>query len=870
MPEYMGKGLDEAAFMWLNEVWCWLYIVSQNIWLVALLWVLFVPKYANLLLGREGDPPAYTFATWFSLLFAAGIGVGLFYFSIAEPLWHYKGHDDARWHSTVKGYGNTNEDAIHAIMVTWFHWGLHGWIAYTTMGAVLAIMVHRRGFPMSIRYAFYPLIGIRTHGITGDLIDIFSILTTICGVCTSLGLGTMQLNDGFQRMSHGFYRGTLYGVPANQTLYSAPWCGGQGQRCEQDQKPFGIQTNTETQLIIVASVTCMATASVVSGLNAGIVNLSRITFALGMFMLIMVTFLGNPYHAFNVTTQAMGYYIWYLPKIGFQTDAYEALGDSELGLGGAREGSGGNAWMGHWTLFYWGWWISWAPFVGTFIARISKGRTLRQFIIGTTIVPSLYSFVWMGVFGAEGIRMQRIADSSGLCKVAKMRDPSMCQQEGNLRSANCYLYAASYTTEMKEKLGIGFNPDCQLDPVYHDGFGRCKEFMWHRRVEVGNKCVWTTSWVHMPCNKEPQAQGGPGRCTFGGCKEGTEVVPDPTALAYPPVRGPCKGIIMMSEVDPHSSKRTFNWFYGAQPKCFVPVPDNIVCLDGHSGAGPIFFDTMASYGPRGFADFICTVATIALILYFVTSSDSGSYVVDMFASNGDEDPPTSQRIFWSITEGATCSALLWSGKNLPTAGGALKALQSASLLTGLPYTFIMFWCSQAMILLVKEECGQYDRHRKSFKTFIINFKYPTLLLINTLAPGMTMGRIIGHVGGWPFYAQSPQCSAMVFTFIFQGMYSMSIGLVCITGILEAWKIASLCLYLGYAMFMCFLRSQTRIFCKISRGELMTDLICSTFAPMFTLTQMHLELFAPKDLEDEGQEYDAETVKMLTTYGLPRD
>lgn len=182
MPEYMLKALDEAAFMWLNEVWCWLYILSQNLWLGALIWILLIPKYGNLLLGRPGDPPSYTFATWFSLLFSAGIAVGLFYYSIAEPLWHYKGHDDPRFHSRVKGYGNTNEDAIHAMMVTWFHWGVHGWIAYTTMGAVLAITVHRRGFPMAIRYVFYPLIGTRTYGIIGDMIDIFSIITTICGV----------------------------------------------------------------------------------------------------------------------------------------------------------------------------------------------------------------------------------------------------------------------------------------------------------------------------------------------------------------------------------------------------------------------------------------------------------------------------------------------------------------------------------------------------------------------------------------------------------------------------------------------------------------------------------------------------------------
>lgn len=324
---------------------------------------------------------------------------------------------------------------------------------------------------------------------------------------------------------------------------------------------------------------------------------------------------------------------------------------------------------------------------------------------------------------------------------------------------------------------------------------------------------------------------------------------------------------MMSEIDPASSKRSFNWFYGAQPQCFVPIPDNIVCLDLHASAGPIFFDQLSSYGPKGFSDFLCTFATICLILYFVTSSDSGSYVVDMFASNGDEDPPTSQRIFWSITEGATCSALLYSGKNLPEVGGSLKALQGASLLTGLPYTFIMFWVSQALVLLVKEECGEYAKDRPDWKYFIINFKFPTKLLANLIAPGLTMGRIIGHVGGWPFYNNSPGCAQLVWSMVFQGLYALSIGLVCLTSILTHWHIMSLILYVGFGSFLCFLRNQVRIKSKVTRGELMTDWISGVFAPMFCLTQMDLELFSPKVVEG-GEDMDPETEKMLKEYGLP--
>eukprot|EP00746_Dinoflagellata_sp_MGD_P151094 gnl/MRDRNA2_/MRDRNA2_82786_c0_seq2.p1 gnl/MRDRNA2_/MRDRNA2_82786_c0~~gnl/MRDRNA2_/MRDRNA2_82786_c0_seq2.p1 ORF type:complete len:934 (+),score=101.54 gnl/MRDRNA2_/MRDRNA2_82786_c0_seq2:257-3058(+) len=876
MPEYLLKAMDEAAFMWISEVWVWFYLGSKNIWLLVLVYLAAVPKYGNLRMCRPGEKPEYSDATWFAMLFSAGMAVGMFYFGVAEPLWHYKGYDfvskqkgtGARWHSNVKGYGNSNQDAIHAIMLTWYHWGVHAWSGFTTMGLILGILVHRRGFPMSIRYAFYPLMKHRTCGLFGDFIDVASIVSTITGVSCSLGVGTFALNSGFIRMSQGFWRGTRFSIPANETLYSDPSCGAQGKRCEQDQIPYGVQDNVETQCIIVACVTCLATASVVSGLNTGIVNLSRLTFALGMVILLTVFFMGEPYHTLNVLTQAFGYLLYYFPKISFQTDAYELLGHAKLGLGGADDHSGSQDWMRYWTLFMWGWVTSWGPFVGAFIAKVSKGRRIRTFVIATMIAPSAYSFVWLGTFGAEGIRLQRIADSTGLCDIAAQKDTSLCQQEGTLRSERCYLYAASYTREMKEQHHLGFNPDCQLDPVYHGGFGRCKEFLWKRRTEVGDECVVTTSWVHMPCNKEPQAFGGPGRCNFGGCQDGQASMKDPTALSYPPVRGPCKGIIMMSEVDPGSSKRTFNWFYGAQPRCFVPVQDNVVCLYGQDKAAEMFFDVIASYGPKGYSELLSTICVVAMILYFVTSSDSGSFTVDMFASNGDQDPPTSQRIFWSVTEGTCCAVLMYSGKNLADSAAGFKALQGAVVLTGLPYTVVIWFVSQALVLLCKEEAGDYSQERKSFKIFIIDLGYPIKILGNTLGPGITMGRIIGHVGGWPLSSVSAKCSETVFTFVFQGVYSLAVGLVCISGITEQWHIVGLVLYIGFTTFLGFLRNQVRRHLEIDRGDLFVDVLCGWFLPMFTLVQMDHELFSPKVMVEDDTE--KETAAMLTMYGLPRD
>ena len=164
-------------------------------------------------------------------------------------------------------------------MITYFHWGLHGWIPYTTMGAVLALMTYRRGFPMTIRYCFWPLIGEKCYGWMGDAIDILSIMTTIFGVCTSLGLGAMQLNAGLQRINHGFYQGVNYAIP-NESKYATPTCGGAGSVCGDGMEAYGIQTNVPTQIIIIFFITCIATCSVITGLNRGIVNLSRVTYTI--------------------------------------------------------------------------------------------------------------------------------------------------------------------------------------------------------------------------------------------------------------------------------------------------------------------------------------------------------------------------------------------------------------------------------------------------------------------------------------------------------------------------------------------------------------------------------------------------------------
>jgi hypothetical protein len=211
---------------------------------------------------------------------------------------------------------------------------------------------------------------------------------------------------------------------------------------------------------------------------------------------------------------------------------------------------------------------------------------------------------------------------------------------------------------------------------------------------------------------------------------------------------------------------------------------------------------------------------------------------------------------------------MFSGRNLADAAAGFKALQGAVVLTGLPYTVLIWFSVQSLVLMCKEEAGEYSEERKSFKKFIIDFSSPTRLIANTLVPGITMGKIIGHVGGWPFSATSSHCSRMVFSLFFQGSYLMSIGLVCLKGITDQWHIVGLVVYIGVATYLGFLRNFVRRIQEIPRGDLFTDCLCGWFVPMFCLTQMEVELFSAKVMEEDN--IDAEDAKMLTMYGLPRD
>ena len=224
-----------------------------------------------------------------------------------------------------------NQRAQDSITITLFHWGIHGWVVYVVVGLLLAFVCYRQGLPMTMRSCMYPLIGDKIYGWMGDVIDIVSVVCTMFGVCTSLGLGVMQLNAGVHRLRDS------------------------------------IEISTLNQIIIIWCVTACATVSVISGLKMGIRRLSEICFALGVFIMLLVFFLDDPGHSLNLVVQSTGHYLQNVIQLGFHTDAFAQVGN-------APDGKEAQNWMNEWTIFYWGWWIAWSPFVGMFIAKISRGE----------------------------------------------------------------------------------------------------------------------------------------------------------------------------------------------------------------------------------------------------------------------------------------------------------------------------------------------------------------------------------------------------------------------------------------------------------------------------------------------------------------
>jgi choline/glycine/proline betaine transport protein len=451
----------------ITQYFGWYYVLSASVFLGFVLWLL-MSRYGDVRLGDPHEKPEYGYFAWFAMLFSAGMGIGLLFWSVAEPMYHYLT-------PPFSVEGETQRSAEVALRTTFFHWGLHAWAIYVIVGLSLAYFAYRHKLPLSIRSAFYPLLGNRIYGWPGHLIDIVAVFGTLFGVATSLGLGVQQINAGLAYLAE---------VPQNLTV----------------------------QIVLIAIITAIATGSVMLGLNKGVKVLSNINVWLALGLVAVLLVLGPTIFILNSFVETTGRYLQNLIVMSFWTDTI-----------------GNTGWAGGWTIFYWGWWIAWAPFVGMFIARISRGRTIREFTLGVLFVPTLVTFFWLSVFGGTA--------------------------------------------------------------MYHELLGA------------------------------------------GGIAEAVQN--DLTTALY----------VMLDR---------------------LPL-----------------------------SALTATVATVVVVTFFVTSSDSGSLVIDMLTAGGELDPPRVQRVFWAVLEGVVAAILL--------VAGGLKALQTASIATGLLFSVLMLLMCVSLLKAFRDE-----------------------------------------------------------------------------------------------------------------------------------------------------------------------
>ncbi|MEA1959935.1 MAG: BCCT family transporter [Bacillota bacterium] len=339
MADKMQQGLD-----FIIQTFGWFYLLSTIVFVVFIIYVGF-GRYGKIKLGEDEDEPEYGFFTWLAMLFSAGMGIGLVFWGVAEPMYHFLTPPEG-------GAPETIEAAQVALRYSFFHWGLHPWAVYAVIGLTLAYYRFRKGEPGLISVTFRPLIGDRVHGPIGKSIDSLAIIATVFGVATSLGLGALQINGGIAYVS-------------------------------------GIANNINVQILIILVVTVLYILSATTGLNKGIRILSNVNLSIATALLLFVLILGPTLFIIDNFTATLGRYFWNLIPMSFRLTPFK-----------------GSDWIGSWTLFYWAWWIAWAPFVGTFIARISKGRTIKEFIMGVLLVPSTLAALWFATFGGVALYLE--------------------------------------------------------------------------------------------------------------------------------------------------------------------------------------------------------------------------------------------------------------------------------------------------------------------------------------------------------------------------------------------------------------------------------------------------------------------------------
>ncbi|OOC09924.1 MULTISPECIES: BCCT family transporter [Thioalkalivibrio] len=340
-----------AIHGFITEYLGWIYILAVTVFLAFLLWLALSP-YGRIRLGNTEDRPEFSFMAWFSLLFGAGMGIGLIFWSVAEPMLHYQ--------NPPFGEGETQEAASEAMAFTFFHWGLHAWAVYVVLGLSVAYFSFRKGLPLTIRSIFYPMLGDRIYGPIGHVIDILAVFGTLFGLATSLGFGAMQLNTGLN---------VLFGMPISGWF----------------------------QVGIIGAITFVAVMAVISGLDRGLKWMSLANLWLATALLLFVLLAGPTLFIIRFFLDSIGEYLNHIVQLSLTAGAMQEA-----------------EWQKSWTIFYWAWWIAWSPFVGIFIARVSRGRTIREFIAGVLLLPSLFVFVWLAVFGGTALHFELFGDGAGI------------------------------------------------------------------------------------------------------------------------------------------------------------------------------------------------------------------------------------------------------------------------------------------------------------------------------------------------------------------------------------------------------------------------------------------------------------------------
>ena len=444
----------------------WFFILIVNVFLFFVLYIAF-SKYGKIRLGGNNAKPEFTKGAWFAMLFSAGMGIGILFWSVAEPIFHFITPPSADPRSV--------EAARESMEITFLHWGLHPWAIYALVGMALAFFTFNKKLPLTISSVFYPLLGEKIYGPWGKAINVLAVVGTLFGLATSLGFGVQQVSAG---LAH------LFNLPDTLT----------------------------SQVLLITLITLAATGSVVAGLSSGVKRLSQLNIVISAIFLLFMIFVGPTLFIFDSFIQNTGSYVQKFFELSSWTETYQQ-----------------SDWQSDWTVFYWAWWISWSPFVGMFIARISRGRTLKEFVLGVLIVPTLITFLWLSTFGGSAIflELNEVADVAGA------------------------------VTEN----------------------------------------VATSLYVLLE-----------------------------------------------------------------------QFPISVVTS---------------------------TVGVLLVTSFFVTSSDSGSLVIDSLTAGGKLDAPVPQRIFWALTEGAVAAVLI--------VGGGLGALQTAAISTGLPFAIIIAILMWSLLKALREE-----------------------------------------------------------------------------------------------------------------------------------------------------------------------